>query len=164
MAFPRLVGLVSEQGVGEMSGQCSERTCKVSIGIACQMGEDEPSKCPFWKPQEASALEGSTPISLSDGSDERMLPWSGNALGTQMLEFVAARQRQTLIGLVGPYNAGKTTLLAMIYLLFTRGAGFWSEQFAGSYTLEGWENIAHNLHWNEEEQTPHFPEHTSSET
>jgi hypothetical protein len=86
----------------------------------------------------------------------------GAALGRTDIGFVAGRAKPTLVGLVGPENAGKTTLLAAWYLLIGRGVPI-SERhrFAGSFTLSGWEAVARSLQW-APGSPPEFPAHTST--
>jgi hypothetical protein len=66
-----------------------------------------------------------------------------------------------VVGIAGPQNAGKTTLLAAWYLLIGRGlAGIDKRLFAGSYSLAGWEAVASALRW--APHPPGFPPHTTS--
>ncbi|HYT22578.1 MAG TPA: hypothetical protein VEW05_20405 [Candidatus Polarisedimenticolia bacterium] len=89
------------------------------------------------------------------------LPWTGNSLGTGDVELVTACNRTTVIGLVGPYNSGKTSLLTLIYLLVQRGEEASFAKFAGSWSLIGWENLAAKFRWQKGEGGPRFPPHTS---
>ncbi|MGZ0146081.1 TRAFAC clade GTPase domain-containing protein [Kribbella sp. WER1] len=83
-------------------------------------------------------------------------------MGLGDLGFVAGRGRPLVIGIIGPQNAGKTTLLAAWYLLLSRGAAeLGGREFAGSYSLDGWEAIAGALRWNPG-YSPSFPPHTTS--
>jgi hypothetical protein len=67
-----------------------------------------------------------------------------------------------VIGVVGPQNAGKTTLLGAWYLLLGRGlADLDGRLFAGSYSLSGWEAVAGAMRWTPG-QPPRFPPHTTS--
>jgi hypothetical protein len=67
-----------------------------------------------------------------------------------------------VIGIIGPENAGKTTLLAAWYLLLGRGARSKSQHgFAGSFSLLGWEAVANSLKW-APGNLPQFPPHTAS--
>ena len=88
------------------------------------------------------------------------LPWSGAALGTAGLAFLTGRGEPKLVAVMGPHNAGKTTLLGLFYQQVGRSGHFGDARFAGSYSLEGWEAIAHALRW--EGNVPRFPPHTSS--
>jgi hypothetical protein len=82
-------------------------------------------------------------------------------LGLVDLGFVAGRSKPLVVGIVGPQNAGKTTLLAAWYLLIGKGQIPGNRQFAGSYSLAGWEAVASELRW-APGHAPSFPPHTSS--
>jgi hypothetical protein len=115
------------------------------------------SKCPSWRGSDGAAgAQGEAK------TDELLLPWSGSALGLLDLGFVAGRRKPLVIGIAGPQNAGKTTLLAAWYLLIGRGlVGSKKPVIAGSYSLAGWEAVAGALRW-APGQRPSFPPHTSS--
>jgi hypothetical protein len=66
-----------------------------------------------------------------------------------------------MVGVVGPYNSGKTSLLTLIYLLIQRGEQASFAKFAGSWSLIGWETLAANFRWGKGEVGPTFPPHTS---
>jgi hypothetical protein len=135
---------------------CSRPTCFVPE-TTCDLGFLDLSKCPVWKGRaEVSGGKGEA------ASDELLLPWSGSALGLADLGFVAGRRKPLVVGIAGPQNAGKTTLLASWYLLVGRGlAGTEKRRFAGSYSLAGWEAVASALRWTPGQQ-PSFPPHTTS--
>lgn len=135
--------------------QCSRKTCFVP-DTGCALGHVDRTKCPDLTVRaEKSALLAETP-------DEVLLPWSGSAMGLGDLGFVAGRGRPLVMGIIGPQNAGKTTLLAAWYLLLGRGAAaLGGREFAGSYSLDGWEAIAGALRWSPG-QSPSFPPHTTS--
>lgn len=115
------------------------------------------AKCPEWKQQGKETDNKDTEL-----GDELVLPWSGSALGIVDLGFVAGRIKPLVVGIIGPQNAGKTTLLAAWYLLIGSGQANPSNyRFAGSYSLTGWEAVASTLRWNPG-QSPCFPPHTSS--
>ncbi|MBZ9603341.1 TRAFAC clade GTPase domain-containing protein [Phyllobacterium chamaecytisi] len=120
------------------------------------MGHVDLHKCPIW----AGNLK--PPSKPADVSEEVLLPWSGEALGLADLAFVAGRARPMMVGVVGPQNAGKTTLLASLYLLVGRhGTGLEDRQFAGSFSLAGWEAVSSALRW-DPGHPPDFPPHTAS--
>jgi hypothetical protein len=104
------------------------------------MGCDDVSKCeylnlPRQPDEQAPVIE-----------QDLRFPWSGRPFGLTDLRFVAGCRRPHVVGLVGPENAGKTTLLAMLFLMLSRGVKIGEgRRFAGSFTLEGWENIAQRL-------------------
>lgn len=133
--------------------------------LPCQLGEDSHEHCKAWKHSRGAAKTDETGNEGdSVAAEGLLLPWTGNSLGNVDVPFVAGRGSPTLIGLVGPHNAGKTTTLAAWYLLLGRGQRLSDGlRFSGSYTLGGWENIAHSLRW-EGAAGPAFPAHTPSWT
>jgi hypothetical protein len=76
------------------------------------------------------------------------------------LDFVAARSSPHLIAILGPHNAGKTTLLAAWYLLMLRGKQLKDRKFSGSASFEGWESVSYWLRWSGN-LGPTFPPHTT---
>ena len=95
--------------------------------------------------------------------DSVAMPWSGGVLGLADLAFVAGREKPIVLAILGPQNAGKTTLLAAWYLLL--GRGFRPDdalRFSGSHSLAGWEVVASSLRWEPGSIPPSFPPHTSS--
>jgi hypothetical protein len=135
---------------------CSRPTC-FAPETTCDLGFLDRSKCPAWKGRdEVSSGQGEA------ASDELLLPWSGSALGLADLGFLAGRRKPLVVGIAGPQNAGKTTLLAAWYLLVGRGlTGMDKRRFAGSYSLAGWEAVASALRWTPGQQAS-FPPHTTS--
>ncbi len=151
--------------------KCTLPTCLDPQEIGCNLGYDFLDDCSHWKEgsdQQASAgnaLENSPVANRASEtqSEARLLhlPWTGNSLGTGDIELVTACNRITMVGLVGPFNSGKTSLLALIYLLIQRGEQASFAKFAGSWSLIGWENLAANFRWGKGETGPAFPPHTS---
>jgi hypothetical protein len=137
-----------------MTQFCRHSDCFVPE-VSCAMGELDPWRCPNWIGSQAADADALREV-------ERLgtaTPWHGNALGTTDLPFVSARGRTSTVGLVGAESAGKTTFLAAIYSLLARGHELGQRKFAGSYTLGGWEAVAHNLRWSGI-TPPSFPPHT----
>ncbi|MDP9317188.1 MAG: hypothetical protein M3R24_41090 [Chloroflexota bacterium] len=137
-----------------MTTKCPREHC-YAPDVACIRGIQPLSACEDWNgiphsPEQDNQLEA-----------DQLLPWSGNSLGTIDLQYVAARSLPTVIGVVGLHNAGKTTLLTMIYLSLLAGLQLPGRLFAGSITLGGWENLAGPLRWRASD-SPTFPPHTSS--
>ena len=133
---------------------CSDPKCNAP-GVSCRMGELKLEDCPNWR--DAGAPKVRSPAATED---KTRLPWSGAALGTTDLPFLTSRGEPKLIALVGPHNAGKTTILGSWYQLVGRSGRAGEALFAGSYSLEGWEAVAHALRW--DGGAPGFPPHTSS--
>jgi hypothetical protein len=139
--------------------RCSHPHC-FAPDVSCHLGEVDLKDCSAWRgavPEPSAGV-----VAGVEAADGALLPWSGNTLGAVDVPFVAGRSNPTVVGVVGPHNAGKTTLLAAWYLLLGRGTRPGRERrFAGSYTLLGWENIAHSLRW-EGNGGLAFPLHTAS--
>lgn len=136
--------------------QCSRSTC-FAPESSCDLGYIDRARCKAWCGDGEAVSEKS-----ETAADELLLPWSGSALGLVDLGFLAGKAKPLVVGIIGPQNAGKTTLLASWYLLAGRGL-VCSERhrFAGSYSFVGWEAVAHSLRWNPGQQ-PGFPPHTTS--
>jgi hypothetical protein len=142
-----------------MAGPCPNPYCVVADGGGCHLGNLDPADCP-------DLAKAKTPEGSEATQDQQVLagqvvfPWSSNALNALDLPFVASRGQPIVVGLFGPHNAGKTTLLAALYLQLGAGKRPKSgHRFAGSYTLAGWEALAHALRWSND-QPPSFPAHT----
>lgn len=142
-----------------MTGRCSQASCIAPSEVGCLVGETSPHVCKYWQ-QKRGVDELDTTGAVDEGA---RLPWTGNALGSMDIGFLAGKGRTRLVGLFGAAESGKTSMLGAWYLLLGREIGPDAMSFAGSLTLEGWENIAGSLRWNTM-QGPAFPPHTSSGT
>lgn len=134
-----------------MLKKCSKDDCWAPE-IACNLGESDFRVCPHWQGGEADTVQ-------EDSREGVLLPWSSNSFGTTDVQFIAGRIQPIVIGVVGLHNAGKTSILTALYLLLSQGRKLSQRLFAGSYTLGGWEHLAHWLRW-EAGQIPTFPPHT----
>ena len=133
--------------------RCSLTYCDARL-TGCDLGIKPLADCPHWKARSTvEAPEAPIPSSAP-------LPWAGASLGTDDLSYVAVRSAPRLIGIIGPHNAGKTTLLIAWYLLLSRGLRLPGRLFAGSCSLGGWENLAHWLRW-PPGAGPMYPPHTA---
>ena len=94
-------------------------------------------------------------------AEEERFPWTGRPFGLKDLRFVSAVRRPHVIGMAGLADAGKTTLLGVLFLMIYRGHRIMEHaSFSGSYTLQGWENIARHLQLNSSGPVQ-FPPHTT---
>lgn len=143
-----------------MTRRCRFKGCNAPE-VSCTNGEVDLADCPHWQSTEETVDANSEAESSASVSGEFRFPWTGNAMGASDLCYLAGAASTRLVMLAGPADAGKTSLLAAIYLLMARGIIPEDVRFAGSLTLEGWENIASNLRWSSP-QGPTFPAHTSS--
>lgn len=143
-----------------MTRRCAIKGCNAPE-VSCSNGEVELEDCPNWTATAEPTDAGGEQDASASGNAEFRFPWTGNAMGASDLAYLAGATSTRLVMLAGPADAGKTSLLAAIYLLMARGISPTDVEFAGSLTLEGWENIASNLRWSSP-QGPAFPAHTSS--
>ena len=136
--------------------ECPRETC-FWPDLGCDLGHLDLSGCPELKTDSTAEQEDRA---LQDAT---VMPWSGRVLGLADLGFVAGRNKPIVLTIMGPQNAGKTTLLAAWYLLLGRGSRPDDElRFSGSYSLAGWEDVAGFLRWKPGSINPTFPPHTSS--
>ena len=103
----------------------------------------DPSKCPHFVAPNAIVAMGAFRT-----EDDELFPWTGRPLGLIDLRFVSATRRPHLVGIAGAADAGKTTLLCLLFLAIYRGRRIGPHTFSGSFTLQGWENIARHLQLN----------------
>lgn len=135
--------------------ECPRDSCWPEVG--CSLGHLDLSKCPVLA-AESTAKEDERP-SMTDVA----MPWSGDVLGLTDLGFIAGRTKPIVLAIMGPQNAGKTTLLGAWYLLLERGLRPDDKsRFSGSCSLAGWGAVASPLRWEPGSVPPAFPPHTSS--
>ena len=135
--------------------ECPREACWPDSG--CSLGYLDLSKCPEVKADRTEKKEEEAQTKAV------AMPWSGNALGLTDLGFVAGWRKPTVLAIVGPHNAGKTTLLGAWYLLLGKGLRLDDKmRFAGSCSLGGWEAVASSLRWEPGSIPPAFPPHTTS--
>ena len=138
-----------------MNDECPRSKC-FAPSTGCSLGHVTLDNCPEWQDSAATNAD------IAPTTGESLVPWTGDAMGLVDLGFVTGRGKPLVVGIMGPQNAGKTTLLAAWYLLLGRGTQLNSNwRVAGSYTLRGWETDASVMRW-APGQPPAFPAHTSS--
>jgi len=136
--------------------RCPQPNCFADDNTTCTLGHIRLDMCPEWKRVNKGE------VTASPGDDQMLLPWSGLAMGESDLNFISGKVKPITVGIVGPENAGKTTILGAFYLLLSRGAlTTAANPFSNSYTLAGWEAVATCLRW-KPGQPPYFPPHTPS--
>lgn len=136
--------------------RCSHPNCFADDNTTCTLGHIRLDMCPEWSCVSKGA------VAATSDPDQMLLPWSGLAMGESDLNFISGKVKPITVGIVGPENAGKTTILGAFYLLLGRGALTTDTNlFSNSYTLAGWEAVATNLRW-KPGHPPRFPPHTPS--
>lgn len=152
---------------------CTHQSCFDPETVGCNMGNSNLADCPYrkqWLEQQSEVAAGETgaaprtEVRGQHSERDLRLPWTGNAMGTKDIHLVSASNRTSLLGVVGPFNSGKTTLLTLMYLLMARGEQLPEWRFTASTTLGGWGKLADNLRWVANDVPPKFPEHTSRGT
>ena len=143
-----------------MTNGCSAAGCNAP-DVACSQGEFNYADCPCWQARIQPAVGKEEVSDLVPSVGKFRFPWTGNAMGPTDLPYLAGATRTKLLTIAGAAEAGKTSLLAAFYLLLARGIRPRGVEFAGSLTLEGWENISNHLRWSSK-HGPSFPPHTSS--
>jgi adenylylsulfate kinase-like enzyme len=121
---------------------CQEPGCPLATSGTCLEGVDDPHNCPHSK--EVTGLdapagdEDHDPEEPSDYTSDWQPVAGGYELSVQEANAITAGHEATVIILAGEPEAGKTTLLATIYELFSKGEvpGF---QFAGTETILAFE-------------------------
>jgi hypothetical protein len=135
-----------------MKKECPIEYCHAPA-TSCNEGHDKPNACPHYK--EYAAKESEKGVV----DESYNFPWTGNSLGLENINLITTFSKPSLIGLIGPFSSGKTTILATSYLVLFNGFDLGNYNFAGSLTLDGWEKISSYLKFRGYNQ-PTFPPHT----
>lgn len=138
-----------------MSRSCTHESC--FDDTTCALGHLDRADCEFWTKSDNSE---DAPKEESSGLTSDV-PWNGYALGASDLAILGGRGCPIVIGLIGPPDSGKTSLLAFVYMWLLKHGRLEGWQFAGSWTLGGWESVVQHSRW-VGEIPPSFPPHTSS--
>lgn len=135
--------------------KCSNEQCSYPE-TGCDMGCPDPDDCDLFHSEDG------TKVSL-DSPKHSAFPWTGRPFGLRDAHYVSGRRKPLTIGVFGPSDAGKTTLLAMLYLMVLHGIEVCKgRRFSGSYTLEGWEQISRRLQFKPGSPIQ-YPPHTTSQ-
>ncbi len=140
-----------------MAGNCLKEDCYPDDTGCNHEGCTVLTECKYYNTRKDE------PVKTDESPDDFFvrIPWTGNAMGLQDLNFLSSTSPIVLIGVTGVASAGKTTFLATLYCLLRHGYPIGDYQFAGSKTLIGWESIAWFLSWSQHNDIQ-FPPHTSS--
>ena len=141
-----------------MKGACDRSDCSVKDDLPCEMGHDRSEDCPHFKAVTSAGVEGNE-STVTDDTEGHRLPWTGRGLGLNDIGLASARSPAQLVGLVGPYNAGKTAFLTAMFSHFSRTAVLDDHAFAGSFSLQAWSRLKKFTTW-PAAQAPMFPPHT----
>jgi hypothetical protein len=138
---------------------CTKDNCTVADTGIC-IAEDSPETCPFRMKPPAGAASTATPEPpLSRPAQNPTLPHS-RTLGPEQADELMAARYQTLIGILGDPDAGKTGALVCLFLLISR-AKLQGYTFADSRTLSAFNEISQGaLDWDENDPPEQFTQHT----
>ena len=139
--------------------RCAKEGCHAPDDFCLELAGPLHEQCQFF--EKARAAEG--PVKTTKRSAAATpIPWTGEWLRPEQLDLLTHRGTPRIIGLVGSSGAGKTTYLAMLYSLLFNGKRIENWDFAGSYTLNGWELQAKTLQV-QEDGTVRNPDATPSD-
>jgi hypothetical protein len=142
-----------EDGSKDRVLQCANPDCKVPSGGRCIEGFPDASQCPQFG-KSMVIIEATEAVITKSAAPGLRLPL-GEALSLIEAESTVRQKPSNLISVVGPSDAGKTSLIAGIYdLLQTRPVGGY--QFAGSSTLYAFERACHDSRRASERDEPHM--------
>lgn len=139
-----------------IEGKCVNPDCTVATTGKCLLSHPEPSACPNYRVGESSgenplppSLEGLVPSIAVESSRETVEAGRRFHLGIELgsedaIEIMRARYTH-LIGVLGSTAAGKTCLLSSLYLLASARALPAPYEFAGSLSLQAFEDRARGL-------------------
>lgn len=138
--------------------RCTKKGCYAPDDICIELAGPLHELCEFFLKEEVTEISAKTIKSTVAATS---IPWTGEWLHPEQLDLLAHRGKPKIIGLVGSSGAGKTTYLAMLYSLLFNGKLIENWDFAGSYTLNGWELQAKTLQV-QEDGTVRNPDATPS--
>lgn len=146
--------MTTMEKVDESSGpQCSNPDCKIALGGRCLEGFSEASACPEFG-KALVIVPSATAQAPRPSSSGLRLPHAE----TLSISEATALLRQgpcNVISLVGPFDSGKTSLIAGMYDLLQRGpvGGY---AFAGSSTMHAFERACHDSRRESERAEAHM--------
>ena len=140
-----------------MAGNCSQPKCYPEDSGCNIEGCINLSDCKYYGQKNVPKKEDKQDLE----NEGHRISWTGNTMGLYDLNFLTASRKPILIGVTGVASAGKTTFLATLYCLIRQGAEIGEYSFAGSLTLNGWEDIAWYLSWKSNAEIQ-FPDHTTN--
>jgi hypothetical protein len=136
-----------------VTGTCENVDCPVATTGKCLLSHPNLSDCPQFRSGAASDVVSEPPLKLAGEAPKPTTVEKqggrrfhlGNELGTEdAVEIMRARYGQ-VIGVLGSTDAGKTCFLSSLYLMASGGTLPVPFEFAGSLTLQAFEDRARGL-------------------
>lgn len=133
--------------------QCSNPDCKVAESGKCVEGHELPACANYGKPLQLIEPDTEEDDEAPDADLVELL--GADKLTIATTKLVLRRDYSRVIAIVGPHDAGKTSLVAGLYDLFQAGpvSGAF---FRGSLTLHAFEMACHDARAASERGTPHI--------
>ncbi|WP_133645219.1 TRAFAC clade GTPase domain-containing protein [Paraburkholderia flava] len=123
---------------------CANRQCRVAGDGKCLEGYEELSRCPYYgRELGAEAGDASSHEEHQENTFDGIRLQDASALQTPRANRVLTILPSRMIGVIGAYDSGKTSVIAGLYDLFQNGPVS-GALFAGSSTLHGLELICHD--------------------
>jgi hypothetical protein len=134
-------------------GTCENADCTVATTGKCLLSHPAPTDCPHFRPVDDSVDPSALttlPAPVESAAEDPTTQVGrkfhlGNELGTQDATEVMRAQYGCLIGVLGSTDAGKTCFLSSLYLMASGGTLPDAYKFAGSLTLQAFEDRARGL-------------------
>jgi len=132
---------------------CSNEECKVAVDGKCVEGYSL-DECPHATRLSVDDISEVGEDVLSPAPPTVLNLSLGDALDREDASALQCRRTSRTIGIIGPNNSGKTSLVAGVYDLL-QGGPVGGVSFAGSSTLIGFEKICHNARAASRRDAPH---------
>jgi hypothetical protein len=131
-------------------GSCEKEGCTVATTGTCVLSHVTLSECPNFvrstPPTLVPEAVNDAAPSAAPGTTQVVRKFhSGDELGTLDASEIMRARYTHLIGILGSTDAGKTCFLSSLYLLASSGQLPASHHFAGSFTLQAFEDRARGL-------------------
>ncbi len=127
-------------------GTCDKTDCTVAQTGICLLSNPDPNTCPHFKGEEGENLPQRISAPALAGKDSvqpiRRRFHGGLELGTDDAAELMRTRYTHLIAILGSWDAGKTCFLSSLYLTAAHGGLKPDYLFAGSRTLQGFEDRA----------------------
>ncbi|WP_437953351.1 hypothetical protein WME98_23735 [Sorangium sp. So ce296] len=148
--------------------------CSLPEGGRCARAAefaDPLAECPELARVDAGTVTPPSPVLLKPampaviGAEvEDAAPWKGRHLDFQEAEAIVQRSPARLISVLGPYDAGKTSLMASFFLQIANGQyGLFPYRFASSRTLYGFQDLVDRANRWSGKQGEQVVDHTPKE-
>jgi len=149
-------------------GNCEKADCTVAATGKCLLSQPDPALCAHFIPDEELTNPlvqknppTQTPVEREETKKLGRKFHSGNELGTEDAAEVMRARYCHLIGVLGVTDAGKTCFLSSLYLTASAGKLPDPYRFAGSLSLQAFEDRARGLReWKDGRLPDQLVDHT----